>query len=121
MVLADRASALLETAAIGTTAIAVDLQTQHARNYQQARILTDIRPVFPDAIDEAPTGAVIVEVLQIQTWTRDGESETLVVALDEKDLTQLEQVVDRALKKTATLRRFLEKAELTYFQLEEEA
>lgn len=117
--LGERVRALLVTDVLSTTAVAVDLQTQNERNYQSARILTDLRPVFADDLDEAPTGGVIVETLQLQTWSRDGTVETIFVAMDEKDLTQLRVAVDRALKKTATLRRFMDDHDLTAFQLEE--
>lgn len=117
--LRERASALLATPAFSTTAVAVDLQTQHQRNYQEARIFTDLRPVFPDDVGASPTGAVVVEMLQLQTWSRDGETETFFIALDEQDLGQLRDAVDRALAKTVSLRRFLDEKGLAYFQLEE--
>jgi hypothetical protein len=118
--LAQRVAAFLKSPALSTTAVAVDLQTQHERNYQSARIFTDVRPVFDEDVDQGPTGAVIVEMLQLQTWNRDGRAETIFVALDEKDLMQLQDVVDRARKKTATLRKFLDEKELAYFRLEED-
>lgn len=116
--LRGRVSELLQSAAFSTTSVAVDLQTQHERNYQSARILTDLRPVFGDDLEANPSGAVIVEVLQLQTWTRSGESDAVFVAMDEHDLVQLQGVVERALKKTETLRGFLEQHGLTYFELD---
>lgn len=118
--LRERVTALVDAAAVSTTAVAVDLQTQHQRNYQSARIFTDLRPVFADELAEGPTGAVIVEMLQLQTWNRDGESETMFVALDEKDLTGLQEAVERALQKTEALKRFLKDKDVAYFELEEE-
>ena len=116
--LRERLSALLMAEAIRSTSSAVDLLTQHDRNYHTARILTDIRPVFPEEVSQQPTGAVIVEVLQLQVWDRDGEAETLHIAMDEPDLEELKQVVDRALAKTQTLREFLERQGVTYFELD---
>jgi hypothetical protein len=60
-----------------------------------------------------------VEVLQLQTWNRDGATETLYIAMDEADLIELRGVMDRALDKTATLREMLEEQELTCFELDE--
>jgi hypothetical protein len=117
-VLAARAEALLETAAIGTTSVAVDLQTRHAKNFQSAKILTDVRPVFPQELDDGPSGALIVETLELQTWNRAGDIEQIYVAMDEHDLQQLKGVVDRALKKTAALRGFLTDKGLPYFELD---
>ncbi|HMJ03891.1 MAG TPA: hypothetical protein VK506_13190 [Conexibacter sp.] len=113
-----RAGAILASPALATTAIAIDLQTQHHRNFQGARIFTDLRPVFQEDVDESPSGAVIVETLQIQTWDRDGDRETLFCALDETDLLELRDVVERALKKVATLKRMLDDQGLPYFELD---
>lgn len=116
--LRGRVLALLNSRAIATTASAVELLTQHERNYQTARVFTDIRPVFQERVTDPPTGAVIVEMLQIQTWDREGEGETLYVAMDESDLIELREVVNRALEKTATLRRFLTEQDMAYFELD---
>jgi hypothetical protein len=97
------------------------LQTQNPRNFQSARIVTDIRPVFSDKVSAPPLGAVIVETLQIQTWTRDGSSELIFVSMDETDLLQLRETVDRALVKTRTLSTLLSDQNLPYFELEKEA
>jgi hypothetical protein len=116
--LRSRAAAILATPVYATTAVATDLQTQNAHNYQSARIVTDLRPVFQDNVDDRPSGAVIVETLQLQTWTRDGESEAIFVAMDETDLEQLQATVERALHKTETLKKFLKEKDLAYFELE---
>lgn len=118
--LRDRVAKLAATDAISSTAVGVDLLTQHARNFSGARIFTDIRPLFEDDVDAEPTNAVIVETLQIEVWSRDGDRETLHVAMDETDLTELRGVVDRALKKTAAVKRMLDKQGIRTFDLDEE-
>jgi hypothetical protein len=118
--LRSRAEAILATPVYTTTSVATDLQTQNPRNYQSARIVTDLRPVFHDDLDAQPSGAVIVETLQVQTWTRDGGSEVIFVAMDETDLKQLKSTVERALRKTETLKVFLREKDLAYFELEKE-
>jgi hypothetical protein len=115
-----RAAAILATPVYTTTAVATDLQTQNGRNYQSARIVTDLRPVFQENLDEQPSGAVIVETLQVQTWTRDGNSELIFVSMDETDLRHLKATVDRALHKTETLKAFIKDKGLAYFELEKE-
>jgi hypothetical protein len=118
--LRSRAVAILGTSVLSTTAVATDLQTQNGCNYQSARIVTDLRPVFPDHVEDEPVGAVIVETLQIHTWTRDGNSDLIFVSMDEADLKQLKTIVDRALKKTETLKGFIAAKGLAYFELEKE-
>jgi hypothetical protein len=105
---------------LSTTAVATDLQTQNPRNFQSAKIVTDIRPVFDDEVQARPRGAVIVETLQIQTWTREANIELIFVSMDEQDLTQLREIIDRALFKTKTLRTLLDEQSLPYFELEKE-
>jgi hypothetical protein len=86
--LGERVASILRTEALSTTAVGVELLTQFPRNYQVSRIFTDIRPLFHDEVEDRPTGAVIVETLQLQTWNRDGSTETLYVAMDEADLLE---------------------------------
>jgi hypothetical protein len=115
-----RAAAILGTPVFGSTGVATDLQTLNERNYQSARIVTDLRPVFGDDVTVAPGGAVIVETLQIQTWGRDGGSQLLFVSMDEFDLRALQSIVERALDKTETLKTFIAEKGLSYFELEKE-
>ena len=105
--------------ALRTTGNAIDVQTQHDRNYQSARIFTDIRPLYGDRPTEPPTGAVVIQMLQIETWDRQGGSESLYIALDQSDLAELKGVVDRALDKSEGVRKVLETAGLQHFQLDE--
>jgi hypothetical protein len=119
--LKERAGAILASAVFSSTGVATDLQTQNARNFQSARIITDLRPVFQDVVAKDPDGAVIVETLQMQTWTRDGGTDLVFVSMDESDLRQLRSIIDRALEKTDTLKRFIAEKDLAYFELEGEA
>lgn len=110
--------ALLSSIALSSTANAIELLTQNERNYRTARVLTDIRHVFTDDANERPVGAVIIEVLAIQTWNGDGEAETLHVAMDERDLEELREAMERALVKTANLRGMLAEQKMPYFELD---
>jgi len=71
--LKERAAKILRTPAVSTTGVAIDLLTQHQRNYRSARIFTDVRPLFGEDVELPPVGAVIIEMLQLQTWDRDGQ------------------------------------------------
>jgi len=118
--LRDRVAELLDTEAIVTTANAIALLTEHDRNFHAARILTDIRPVFGDDVEARPTGAVIVEMLNIETWSRSGTADSLYIAMDETDLLDLREQVDRAIKKTQAMKETLEASKITYFELDED-
>jgi len=116
--LRSRLQLLVQAAAITTTARALELLTENDRNYQTARVITDLRPVFGPDVEQRPPGAVIVEMLQLHTWGRNGDPETIYVAMDEADLQELQGVVERALKKTKTLKQHLEEREMYYFELD---
>ena len=82
-------------------------------------MLTDIRPIFPQRVEDAPEGAVIVQTLHLDTWDRDGATETYHVAMDEADLRELRDAIERAITKTATLRELLSRTGLKVFELDE--
>ncbi len=117
--LAERLKALLTLDSLTTTASAIELLVQNPRNYGSARVLTDIRPIFGRDITEPPKGSVIVELLQLETWSPDGDRDMVYVAMDESDLSELKNVVDRALDKTTTLRGVLDTQGVKLFQLDE--
>ena len=119
--LRSRMEDILATDALKSTAIAVELLTQHDRNYQTARVLTDIRPVFQSDVHDRPNGTVIVETLQLQTWDREGNSETLYIAMDKADLLELKSVIDRALEKTDTIDKWLGAQGIARFELDRRA
>ncbi len=90
---------------------------QHDRNFQSARIFTDLRPLFETDPEQAPSGAVIVEMLQLETWSGDGRTETVRVAMDRADLLELRGVIERAIKKTDSLRQLMEASGVANFEL----
>lgn len=109
---------LMELPAMITSAKASDLMTEYDRIFGDARIVTDIRPVFMEDPHELANGAVIVSTLKIQYQDDRGLS-SFYVALDTQDLVALKKVVDRALLKIDTVKERLDKAELEYFTAEE--
>jgi hypothetical protein len=117
--LRDRLLPLLQSSGLKSTSRALELLTQHPRNYREARVFTDIRPVFGDDAESRPDGAVIVGTLQLRTWDRDGLDDTIYVAMDEADLRELAESVKRALDKSLTLRRMLADQQIACFTLDE--
>jgi hypothetical protein len=117
--LCERLVPLLSSGALSSTASAVELLTQNPRNFSRARVLTDIRPIFSENVEDPPEGAVIVQTLHLDTWDRDGDRDTYHVTMDEADLQELRVAIDRAITKTATLRELLSSTGLTLFELDE--
>jgi hypothetical protein len=52
---------------VGTAAKAGPVLTEHERIFEDARILTDVRPIFHPDLSEKPNAAVIVHMLRLTT------------------------------------------------------
>lgn len=81
------------------------LRTDHSSILEDAKIVTDLRPVF-DKPSERPFGAIITHTLKIVTH-ESGEHKELYFALDGDDLLMLKRLAERALQKMASLRDVL--------------
>lgn len=105
-----RFKAVLEIQNAALLAKALTLQRDGERLYCEAKILTDVRPVFREDVAEKPTGAVITHSLKLGYHERRGEHSELYVVLESADLDALEGVIKRAKAKEATLRKTLDDA-----------
>jgi hypothetical protein len=122
---ASHVHGLLGLESLTLAARAFDIVSEHERGFHDARILTDIRPVFGRVASEGPHAAVIVASasLKIDFHATTGAIESYFFALDPSDLVRLRVVVDRALDKTKTLRALISRLDLPYWeyrQIEEE-
>jgi hypothetical protein len=90
---------------------ATRLQRDAERVYCEGRIISDIRPVFADNVDNPPVGAVITHSLRISYHEARDHNE-FVVLLDTEDLEKLKALVERALAKAKTLRSLMAKSDL---------
>ncbi len=92
---------------VGTAAKAGPVLTDHERLFEDARILTDIRPIFHPDVSEKPNAAVLVHMLRITSRDILGNRRALYVALDGNDIRFMKQVMDRAIKKEETLKNVM--------------
>jgi hypothetical protein len=83
---------------------AYDLQTEGERTFCDARILTDLRPVFGKDIASGPAGMVIIHRLKLGYHNSEGEHRTFYIALDAEDLVTLKKAIDRAELKARSLK-----------------
>jgi hypothetical protein len=109
---------LIELEVLATTAKALAVLTRHEHVFQDARIMTDIRPVFRDDPSERPTGAVIIHTLSLEHYT-DGETRTFNVAMDAGDLAKLGAAIERATAKGGALVDVIESCGLALFEFQE--
>ena len=90
--------------ALGILAKANDVLMDNERLFSSARILTDIRPIFPSDKVANPLGGVIVHNLRISYVARSRHQETAVYfVLDAEDLRTLKETIERALAKEENL------------------
>lgn len=107
----ERLRRLLTIRNLDVLSKAVSLQYGGERLYCNAKILSDIRPVFGEQVEESPEGAVITHTLKLG-YHEGGEHKTFFVILDEEDLDSLAHVIERAQSKRDTLSSLLSKAGL---------
>jgi len=99
---------------IVTMTRALDLMTEFDKSFHEARILTDLRPLFGEPSDIQ--GAVIVHTLRVEYHER-GSVKSFFVTLGSDELRELEAVVDRAISKHDALRTFAEGANLKLYDV----
>ncbi len=97
-----RLSNLEKLPAIELIAKASELLKANERTFHSARIVSDLRPICLGE-DTRIAGAVIVHQLAVRS-SRNGRREVIYVALDSSDLTDLNEVILRAMKKDRVLR-----------------
>jgi hypothetical protein len=81
--------------------------TDHERIFQDARVLTDIRPIFHPDLSEKPKTAVLVHMLRITTRDIFGNQKAQHFALDANDIRFMKHLMDRAIKKEETLKNLM--------------
>lgn len=92
---------------VGTAAKAGPVMTEHERVFQDARILTDVRPIFHPDLSEKPSAAVLVHMLRITTRDIFRRQEAQYFALDANDIRFMKHLIDRAIRKEETLTEFM--------------
>jgi hypothetical protein len=100
--------ALSFDANIGASTKAVYLALQAPRHFRNARVLTDIRPVFPDSAEQTPSAFTVLHTLQIE-FEEDGEGKEWFLSLDTDDLHTLLNAASRALEKEGSVVECLQK------------
>jgi hypothetical protein len=95
---------------------ATDVVSDNKTNFQEARILSEIRPIFTDS-EHKPKAAVIVHNFKVVHY-EDFQSKEFFFTLETKDLAYLQKVITRAIQKADQLQAMLVDANITYLQSE---
>jgi len=83
---------------------AFDLATDDERTFCDARILTDLRPVFGPQIEEGPQAMVVLHSLKLTYHQGSQKHQQFYIALDDDDLKTLRKLIERAEAKAKALR-----------------
>ncbi|AUX48810.1 uncharacterized protein SOCE26_103510 [Sorangium cellulosum] len=94
---------------LGVTARALSVMDEYEHVLHEARIMTDMRPVFEDDSSTAVAATTIVHSLRLRYY--DGtQMKNFFVALDANDLKTISELIERASKKEAELRALMAKS-----------
>lgn len=88
------------------------LRHEHERSVHSLRILTDIRPIFGNNVEEPPKGVVVMHTLKMAYHSGSSRLEEAFFGMDETDLRNLKEAVVRAELKAKSIRTALGKAQL---------
>lgn len=111
IVLERRFQRLLGCRSLTSASKAIGLRTDFPNIFCDAKILTDVRPVFGDDPKKPPPGAIITHTLKIDYHRcGGGRHQEFYVGLDADDLDTLARVLQRARDKNSSLRELLQKA-----------
>jgi hypothetical protein len=114
--LVQRLVALFDLPNLFQVAKAIDLLTEHEHVFHDARIVTDIRPIFSDERHHEPIAAMIVQQMKIEFHDVTG-IKAIFLALDAGDLRKLGEIIDRAQEKHETLRSVIAGMQMPLFEL----
>lgn len=99
---------LLNAKTLNVLSKAVRIQREIGPIFYDAKIISDIRPVFGDDLAGGPISAVITHTLKLAYYEGEEQREFLIV-LDQQDLMYLNEVIERAQQKEEALDGVLEK------------
>ncbi len=87
------------------------LQSEHECLFHNAKIITDLRPVFHSP-EEPPIDMIVEYILKIVFHDGSRRHREIFMAMDEHDIARLKKAIDRAEKKAATLKALLASKDL---------
>lgn len=106
---------------LGITAKALGVTSDYEKTFSRARILTDMRPIFGEKVEDPPAAAMIVHTLRITYHTpqTNDTPSAFYISLDAKDLMELQKQITRALAKEQTIAKTLSSINLPVLSSQE--
>lgn len=114
----ERLVAILSSGKLDLIGKASALTLEHEHFMREARIVTDIRPVFGSDPSSRPDGAVIVHTLRLTYTDDNNQRRDFYVAMDSVDVRNLQDSLKRATEKADSLKLILDAAKISFIDLE---
>jgi len=112
-------AALSDESAFAISTKALGVMADHAKVFCDGRVLTDLRPVFRSSADQEPLAFITLHTLKIAYHEHsNGKHREFFVAMDRNDIHKLISVLERALKKEASLKALTSEKGLRVFEVE---
>jgi len=105
---------LLIEKALHLTAKSLNVLTDQDHIFCGVKVLSDVRPVFNDAADSL-AAAMIIHNLKI-SYHHEGRHKEFFAAMNMEDVRKIKEAMERAEKKSAALKSFIEKSGTPYFE-----
>jgi hypothetical protein len=102
---------LLTLSSLQRASKAEQLKSDHQSTFYDAKILTDLRPIFEEP-SKRPFGAFISQTLKI-VYHEGGKHKELYLSLDLNDTVTLKKIAERAIDKAASLKAFIKESNLS--------
>jgi len=115
----QRLRPMLEIETLAIAARASDVVTEYERVFHNARVLTDLRPIFGRDPAQGPKAGALIATLKIDFHPPVGGLESEFYALEHADLLRLRDVVNRAIVKHASMRQVMKRLNLSYWEYQE--
>ena len=109
-VLVKKLTLLLSLSSLERVSKIEQLKADHQSIFYDAKILTDLRPLF-DQPKEQPIGAIVTHTLKIICHDA-GEHKELYFSLDAEDILTLKKIAERAADKMSSLQALLKSANI---------
>ncbi len=108
----SRLGRFLNLAALSVVATkAKELQEDVEKVFCEARILTDLRPVFGSDVSGGPIAMIVVHTLKLSYHEgARGELKEIFIGVDSDDISKLKQILERAESKAKSLTSRLQEA-----------
>lgn len=106
---------LLEARSLVVSSKVVDVWTEHEHAFCNARIFTDLRPVFGGEQEDTLMATGVVHMLKL-SYHEQNEIKEMYVALDDDDIKNLSDALNKASIRSEGLRALLKEAKIIYFE-----